>query len=272
MVKGARSIATVCLTRGYPGDSLKYNQLIARNRAIWEFFDSATLEEADHLILHEGNISPGDQQLIQELSSPLDLTFLSIEEFFKAFQSEHLPEAKVACPETDLSRRFGVGYRTMCAFWIREFIDYLTHYGVVFRIDEDCVLQAVESEALVKALKSGEVGYVSGAAFKQKDFPDVTLGFEKFVKRWKREHPKTSRPRFNLSPYTNVSGWSMEILRNSGVIEFLDAVRRTGCVRENRWGDLPVWGAALSMYKKTLPHDLSADIKYWHASHSIEVH
>lgn len=272
-IPSKRTIATAALTRGYSLRSfLDYRFIIRRNRSIVKtLLPQSGREKVDNFIFHEGNISVLARIAIRLASWPLRLRFLNLREFFVEFRKERNAGDVEKCPETELSSRFPVEYRAMCAFWINEFLVYLGDYDIVFRVDEDCVLENLNYETVMTPMIEGTVDYCAGMAFGF-DAADVTRGLDEFVARWHKEHPGTRNPALDRNPYTNLF-----LLRPKAVkatpeaLEFLEHVRSSGCVRNNRWGDHVIWGALLSMYGETIKSNFAADVSYFHGSHGTMV-
>lgn len=267
------TIATAILTRGYPLKSfLDYRFVIRRNRSIIRnLVAHSSRAKIDHFVFHEGNVGLLARIAIGVASLPLRLRFVNLGEFFAEFRQERNPENVEKCPETELSLKFSVEYRAMCAFWINEFLDYLGDYDVVFRLDEDCVLKSLNYATVLQPLIDAEVDYCTGMVFGF-DAPGVTRGLEGFVTEWHEEHPSTRRPKLDRNPYTNVFLLRPKALEsNPEALSFLKHVRASGCVLNNRWGDHVIWGALLSMYGETIKSNLSADVSYFHGSHGTMV-
>lgn len=266
-------IATATLTRAYDLRSiLGYRLIIRRNRSIARALVVPRGQlEMTNFVFHEGNLNRMTQVAISAASWPLRLRFVSLKDFFRKFEDEMNPEYVGRCPETELSSRFPLGYRAMCAFWINEFLSYVRDYDIVLRLDEDCVLENLSYETVLEPMLDGTVDYCAGTAFGL-DARDVTRGLEEFVREWHREHLGTREPVFDHNPYTNFF-----LLRPSAVksnpeaLDFLQHVRASGCVLNNRWGDHVIWGAMLSMYGETIKSNLAAEVSYYHGSHRTRV-
>jgi hypothetical protein len=266
-------IATAALTRGYRLDaSHNYRLIIRRNRSLVRAFRfKGRRVRSDHFLFHEGNISILARVVIRLASLPLRLKFVNLGAFFEKFKLETNFGNISKCPETELSLRFSLGYRAMCAFWINEFLAYLDSYDVIFRIDEDCVLNSLNYETVLSPMVEGAVDYSAGMTFGHDD-PGVTRGFEDFVLEWHKEHPGTRSPVLNLNPYTNLFLVRPKAINsNPDALAFLHHVRSSGCVLNNRWGDHVVWGALLNMYGNTLNTNLTAEVSYFHGSHGTQV-
>lgn len=267
------TIATAALTRGYPLRSAhNYRFILRRNRSILRILSAHSGNvKLDNVLFHEGNIGWLTRFFIRMASWPLRLRFVNLSAFFNQFEHEANPDASKMCPQTELSSRFSLGYRAMCALWVNEFLAYLGEYDVVFRLDEDCVLEGLNFDTVLRPMLRGEIDYVAGMAFGN-DAPDVTCGFVDFVTNWHQDHPSTNKPVFDNNPYTNLFIFRPESLKGEPrAIQFLQDVRATGCILNNRWGDHVVWGALLSMMSETIKSDLNAEIRYFHGSHRMRV-
>jgi len=267
------SIATAILTRGYSLNSFHdYRFVIRRNRSIIRnLVVPSSRAKIDHFIFHEGNVGLFARIAIRVASLPLNLRFVNLGEFFAEFRQERNPENVEKCPETELSLKFSVEYRAMCAFWMNGFLEYLGGYDVVFRLDEDCLLESLNYATVLQPLIEAKVDYCAGMAFGF-DAPGVTRGLEGFVTKWHEEHPRTRAPKLDRNPYTNVFLLRPKALEsNPEALSFLKHVRSSGCVLNNRWGDHVIWGALLSMYVDTIKSNLSADVSYFHGSHGTMV-
>lgn len=266
-------VATAALTRGYALEaSHNYRFIIRRNRSLLRAFRvNSRRVKSDHFLFHEGNVSVLARMAIRVASWPLRLKFVNLGVFFEKFKLETNPENIKKCPETELSLRFSLGYRAMCAFWTNEFLTYLDEYDIIFRIDEDCVLNSLNYETVLSPMIEGAVDYCAGMTFGHDD-PGVTRGFEDFVFEWHQEHPGTKSPVLNLNPYTNLFLLRTKaVSSNPDALAFLRHVRSSGCVLNNRWGDAVVWGALLSMYGDTIKTNLTAEVSYFHGSHGTQV-
>jgi len=268
-----RRLATATLTRAYGLRSIfEYKLIIRRNRSITRALAVPRGQvKISNFVFHEGNLNWLAQMAIRAASWPLRLKFVNLKGFFRRFQQETKPEYVQKCPETELSSRFPVGYRAMCAFWIDEFLTYLGDYDIVFRVDEDCVLENLSYATVLLPLLEGNVDYCAGMAFGL-DAPDVTRGLEELVSEWHEEHPGTKPPVFDMNPYTNLFLLRPKAIKsNPEALDFLRHVRSSGCVLNNRWGDHVIWGALLSMYGDKIKSNLAAEVSYFHGSHGTKV-
>ena len=264
-------IATAVLTRGYSLKNFnKYCLIIRRNRSIVRtLVVQSQGVRINHYVFHEGDIGAVARMVISFASWPLRLRFVNLAEFFRKFKRESNPDNYDKCPETELSSGFSLGYRAMCAFWINEFLTYLGDYDVVFRIDEDCELRTINFDTVLTPMIEGTVDYCAGMAYGLDD-PDVTRGLKEFVTDWHEEHPGTRPPVLNCNPYTNLFLLRPQAVKSvPEALAFLQHVRLSGCVLTNRWGDLPIWGALLSMYGDAIKSNLAAEVSYFHGAQVV---
>ena len=67
--------AIVALTRGYPEQKNLYDELLQRNKSIYEHINKKRDYPADIILFHEGNISEKDQSYLTK-ESPEPLKFI----------------------------------------------------------------------------------------------------------------------------------------------------------------------------------------------------
>ena len=259
--------AIAVLTRGYP--TLEpYHTLIQRNRAIFNVFYSRLKEsetaDYDILVFHEGNISPAQQAYIQAQTPDLPLQFVTVP-FVR-----HPPKDNPCCPRTLLSSHFSQGYKNMCAFWSIWFLHFFSPYEYVIRIDEDCLLRNMDP-TLVNQYRDNRIVFGS-PHYQIQDEPDVTLGLEALCTSCLRDMGKKAYRRAKRFPYTNVMIVNVPFfLRHAGVNEVLRRIRRSGCIFNNRWGDLPIWGYLLNHWVHPAHYRKDPSIQYYHGSHDTVV-
>jgi len=257
--------AAICvLTKGYE-DLSGYDELIERNRALFSCvpFDGTVAYEM--IVFHEGNIPEEHARYIEEKSGNIPLQFISAEKEFK--KKPHAGENRY-CHETETSKRFGHGYRCMCRFWFFGFIDYLKPYDYAIRVDEDCIVTQFPLTAVIKEMQEKNIRYVT-PTLRGKDREEVVTGLQQFTKDFCKEHNLARRPAFDKNPYTNVFVLDLPFFRNNELFRaFSKAVDETRCIEINRWGDLPLWGAALSIEPEPAIMKVDRRIRYMHGSHN----
>ena len=75
---------------------------------------------------------------------------------------------------------FPLGYKHMCHFWSMDFMDYLSEYKYIIRIDEDCFITKF-NEIILEKMRDEEI-YFSSPMFQEQDKPYVIVGLEKITK------------------------------------------------------------------------------------------
>ena len=81
--------AIVALTRGYPEQKNLYDELLQRNKSIYEHINKKRDYPADIILFHEGNISEKDQSyLTKESAEPLK--FINVSKYFEGKNSDHV--------------------------------------------------------------------------------------------------------------------------------------------------------------------------------------
>ena len=254
------------LTRGYPY-KYGYSDLILRNRALASEvkFDSNFLN-IDYKIFHEGNISKDHQTFIAKFSRLKHLYFINIG---KEFMSDISFESSYT-HETEVSRSFSVGYKSMCRFWTDIFLDYTKEYDYIVRIDEDCIVRALPIEKLIKYMARSEVNYVTPLNFEWDD-DRVTIGLLNFARDFSRRHKLFSAEPLNLkvNPFSNMFILNAVHYRNSNLFRcFMSEVRATNGIYSNRWGDHVIWGLVFKILGEDQSKMVRNDIVYVHGSFS----
>jgi len=252
--------AIVVLTRGY--DSLDgYNELILRTNAIkyhkWS-------QNYDHIIFHEGNITPLHQKYICSKTKPLPLQFVSVKKSFdrNMGRAEQTGELDELCPWYGKNN---LGYKSMCAFWFTDFIEYTSEYDAILRIDEDCIIDKNSANDPAPDKNTA----LASAMYQGMDNPEVIVGMRKFATSVSMQlGVKAPKDLEWVSPYTNVMWVSMQYAKSHNVREIVKLVHETNCIMRNRWGDLPLWGLTMSLLGTP---QVLLDIKYYHGSHNVFV-
>ena len=252
--------AIVVLTRGYDNVE-KYGQLIKRNNSIT--YKDKSIE---FLIFHEGNILDHHQDYIAKKSPHLRIQFINIRE--KAFK-----EDKRKIPVYPPTRSFSLNYRHMCHFWFVDFWKFVEGYDAIIRIDEDCVIDFSIDEVFSILNRPG-LNCVYGSW--ERDQPFVTHGLVQFTRNFVKTitniKPETIPTIGAQGTYTNVIGLNLASLRQNHLLQkYIENVERTGAIYQYRWGDLPLWGAALFYLCHRLSYVKLDKIKYFHGSHNSYV-
>jgi hypothetical protein len=229
--------AIVALTRGYK-DIDGYTTLIQRNEAIQKFFGG----KYPLLLFHEGNITPRQQQHIQNRTPNQEIQFHAI---------------------TD---RWPGGYEGMCRFQMWDIWDLCQHYEYILRIDEDCVIMEIGADPFDIIAVTGNVYLRSCYWAESHSETNATLP-EVIENLTGVDRKDFYNGKF---VYTNVGLARPSFFREGKVGAILKALAFDPEQRKNRWGDLPVLGSLLNIYGIGRVGVL-AGMKYKHISHNVEV-
>jgi hypothetical protein len=251
------------LTRGY-NDISMYGSLIQRNEAISTFLHDKTVPL---LIFHEGNITEEHQTVIRGETPELTMQFIDIKKDGLAFRRE-----KESIPHLrgNQGNDFGIGYRHMCHFWFVDFWHFVEDYDIMIRIDEDCEMESSLDSIIQNMVDSPKNACLwSGKIDEDKDF--VCVGMNQFTRDFIGDGASEKYP--PCGPYTNFIGMRLDRLRDSGtrLMDYVSAIEKSNGIYLNRWGDLPLWGEAVTYI---LGHDslvIDKEIRYYHGSHYTHV-
>lgn len=254
------------------GDYTKiYDMLLRRNKAIEKYLwtDDNNFEM---IIFHDKEVSSTDLQYIQSQTPRMPLKFVDVNTVFELYHEVNNP----LCPNTVESLRFRPGYFSMCLFWFAYFFEYLDEYDWMLRIDDDCHLIS-DVKSLIpppndipfsstRWIDLATVNYDTLSVTKE---GGVVRGMRALVNQFAKLHNLKSNHVTWTAPYTNVMYVNLNWLRkNSMIQDFIRVVTHSQCIYSNRWGDLPLWGAAL-LLTDIKPHYLN--LPYEHGSHSMTV-
>lgn len=204
----------IALTRGY--ETLdRYNDLIERNKSIFRFLPKYPL-----ILFHEGNISLKHQYHIREKSPNESIEFINISEVWNKDYS----------------------YESMCRFYAYHVWNYLSDYDYVLRVDEDCIIEKLESDTFetieenvyLKSKYWGESHTETNATLPQKIEELTGVKKEEFYN--------------NKFPYTNIGLSSVNFWLEPELNAILKKIAISPDQTINRWGDLPVLGSLLNIY------------------------
>lgn len=261
---------------------ISYNKtVLVRNRSIRDYLYSGALE--DVIIFHEGNILMNHQAYIQSATPDMPIRFENISAVFQDFRVVN----NSLCPPSILSdpKNTPRGYNSMCYFWFVAFRDYVKAYDWMIRIDDDCVLHQDVRNSIQQLRATTNVHFASpawldlsrGHVSRFDRISDKAGGPEGMVVRGLRKLTVAFAEKHNYprpikswkAPYTNVMYLDLDWLRNNTIITlFTQAVVDSGCIYGNRWGDLPLWGAALLLAQE--PHT-RFQFPYYHGSHNTYI-
>eukprot|EP01041_Mallomonas_annulata_P011133 gene11133-23271_t len=271
----AKHGAIVMLAKGEQNKN-NYKELIKRNQSIRDYIWKCC--NTDIIIFHEGNINLQHQQYISSFTPTMPIKFINISVIFSQFKYIN----KTECPTTKQSRRFNPGYHSMCYFWFISFKQYLRNYDWLFRFDADCQLIS-NSHNIIPPPASHNI-YFSSSIWLDlqtekydmisptKPDGEVVRGMKTFVQEFSSKmnvHSATANITTWRAPYTNVMYVNLTWLRSNPIInDFMDAVDASECIYSNRWGDSPLWGAAVVLADQ--PYHL-LPVPYYHGSHHVLV-
>ena len=259
-------ICIAVLTRGYT-DALEYSTLIQRNDAIARFLDDKTIPL---LFFHEGNITEEQQLQIKVETPELIMQFIDVAENDRAFRKE---KQKIPHLRGNYENYFGLGYRHMCHFWFVDFWSFLADYDIVIRIDEDCVMES-SIDSIIHKMKdpSSTASIWSGMSDIDKDF--VCYGLNQFTLQFMKENTTNNPPvKYPPSgPYTNFLGLRLDRIRNNRLLMmYIEEISKSNYIYLYRWGDLPLWGEAITYILGNDSLVIDKEIRYYHGTHYIHV-
>ncbi len=251
------------LSRGH-NDVKDYGQLIRRNISLMSQIEKSS-HNIDLVIFHEGNINSTHQDYIKKQSANQYIKFISVE---NEFITKPIPIRNKYCYETNLSKSFSFGYKSMCKFWFNGFMAYVNDYDYLIRVDDDCMIRSLPIDYLILQMKNHNFSYITPKIY-GKDDEDVTIGLAELCNDFIRKHKlKLDVLDLNNNPYTNVFVLALDNIRSNYLFEqFACFVNETDSIFINRWGDLPLWGAFLSIDHDHFTVSIDSSIKYIHGSH-----
>jgi len=268
-----KKTAIVALVRGYSNIN-QYQTLIERNKFIYENIVSKTDENFDIILFHEGNISKEHQSHIRKSSKNLSIIFSDVKKAQPktAFDDKKNKINISLCPPTPQSMSFPLGYKHMCHFWSMDFLDYLSNYKYIIRIDEDCLVTKFDYNVL-KRMEENNINF-SSPMFQGQDEDYVIVGLKNLWENFISDYGVSPYKRFEeiRCPYTNFMIVDVEyFLNNDLVCSFLDVVDDSHGIYSNRWGDLPIWGVILSTLVDGIHYEENKNISYHHGSHKTNI-
>ena len=244
------------LTKGY-NNIENYSQLIKRNIHI----DNNLIDKSVNiLIFHEGNITDEQQIYIKEQTPNIKIIFVNISNI-----SFHNSKKDILFEE---AHEFNLGYRHMCSFWFINFFDAVKEYDKLLRIDEDCFIDSNIDRIF---LELDQYIFISGII--AYDFDFVTKGLNNFTLDFMNKHKdfnfKTNLPQKPNGPYTNLFGMSLSKIWNNDIFhKYKNEVDISNMIYKRRWGDLPLWGEAITYIFDIKSLKIDNTIKYFHGSHN----
>lgn len=253
--------AIVALTRGYD-DISKYDELIARNKAIYEKINSRVATQYPLLIWHEGNLLPEHQSYVLEKELNDNVQFIDVSRNF--------------CPPDDMTAPefqdcYGIGYRLMCKFHTFDVWNFSRQFEYILRVDEDCILESIIEDPFIWA-KNNSIDYGFSILTRETHFP-TNANLPRFVDAFQDfiSTPTRREVYDQCFPYTNLGVASTEFFLRADVNFFLWAAASEPDFLRFRWGDLPMIGLALKLFSS--PDRILAipSLRYRHGSHGCTI-
>jgi len=223
--------AIVALVRGYPNNRNLYDELIQRNKSIYEKILSKTDSEIDFILFHEGNISISDQEYIASFSKK-EIIFKDVSKYFQNMTISLKGEEK-----------FSLGYRQMCRFNMYYIWKELSEYEYIFRIDEDVEIIDCDPE-IFRYMKKNNYNYLTGRFTKEtheltnQTLPDYLL---------RNTNLNVKKIYNHKNPYTNLYASSVAIWLKEETNSLLETIALNDEQLINRWGDHTVQGILLNL-------------------------
>ena len=240
------------MTRGY-NNLEDYKKLIKRNKHIEKYYN----KEVDYIIFHEGNIYKKHQEYIQNKTN-IPLIFRDVSKSFKTTKVNFYPP----------TNKFKMGYRNMCNFWFCDFWNYVKHYDKLIRIDEDCYYHN-DYNKIFELLDHKVAVYPKWV----NDVDFVTKGLYSFTNNFLKNYGINKKIRkIPSGPYTNVIGFNLNLCRQNDLLfKYIAKIKKSNNIYIYRWGDLPLWGNALTYLFDSNSHMSNKNIKYFHGSHNSKI-
>ena len=155
------------------------------------------------------------------------------------------------------------GYSSMCKFWAYLFIDYLSEYDYVIRLDDDCIVL----NNMDKLIENLEKSYLCFPALGQED---LRHSLEDFMKMY-FDKPVIEETRIDL-PYTNFCGFNLnKIRRDKRILNFFREIENNQFIHKYAWTDTLLWGIIMKYLLKKEDWEEMKEIKYIHLSHLMYV-
>lgn len=239
------NVAIFGLTRGYPNETKKYDDLIKRNNLIYKNINSKLAKPYKMIIFHEGNISFSDQNYIQK-NSPEKLKFINIFDIFDKYKQFE-------------------GYKIMCKFQMYYVWEYLKEFQYVIRVDEDVFVHDFEVNTIEMMVKKNIYFCYSKLSYESHVPTNSTL--PDYIKNI--YNLKNTNFYNHLFPYTNFYVTRTDIWLNAKINSIIKDIAQSDWQSEYRWGDLPVLGCIINIEK--IKSKRLKKLFYLHESHNSYV-
>jgi len=247
------AIATLLKGIGTSFAQWKETLVIIRNKSIIKNFKG----KCDLIFFHEGNLHEEYMAKIKS-SVNFNIKFIEVPNF-------RLSESELSILKPDILDMGNVrtGYSSMCKFWAYLFIDYLSEYDYVIRLDDDCIVL----NNMDKLIENLEKSYLCFPALGQED---LRHGLEDFMKMY-FDKPVIEETRIDL-PYTNFCGFNLnKIRRDKRILNFFREIENNQFIHKYAWTDTLLWGIIMKYLLKKEDWEEMKEIKYIHLSHLMYV-
>ena len=252
-------IGIVALVRGY-NNFESYDQLIQRNKHLYENVKLKANHDYSYILFHEGNISVEGQKYIQE-KTKFKIEFIDVKTCFEI--SQKLEDA--AFKEAGREYVDDKGYRLMCRFNTFYIWSYVKDFDYILRVDEDCLIEQFDENQFDIMYKSNIDFCVSQYSIETHSYTNSSLP-SFLVKNLNANDDSFYNHKF---PYTNVYISRVSFWLEPQINKMLESIALSDEQYIYRWGDLPILGSYLNYFdSKVVFFNL---LKYKHLSHGNSV-
>jgi len=243
--------AIVALTRGYPEQKNLYDELLQRNKSIYEHINKKRDYPADIILFHEGNISEKDQSYLTK-ESPEPLKFINVSKYFEGKNLKLNGESK-----------FDLSYRNMCRFNMFHIWNEVSEYDYILRVDEDIELKKF-NPSIFEFMNLKNINYLTGRFTKDThELTNSTLP-QFLMKNTELDIKKIYNHR---NPYTNLFATKVNFWKQNDIYSILEKISLSDEQLINRWGDHTVQGILLNYKEERIR--LFPKLEYRHISHDL---
>ena len=209
----------------------------------------------DLILFHEGNIHQGYINKIKYSKKEWNtIKFIEVPKF--KLSGDELESLKPQILDIGNVR---TGYSSMCRFWTYGFLDYLSGYDYVVRLDDDCI--ALNNiNPIIEELRNR---YLTFPCLGQED---LRHGLEDFMKMY-FDKPVIDEKRVDV-PYTNFCGFNLnKIRKDKRITNFFKEIENNQFIHRYAWTDALLWGVVMKFFLKETDWQELNNIKYIHLSH-----
>ena len=230
--------AIVALTRGYPEQKNLYDELLQRNKSIYEHINKKRDYPADIILFHEGNISEKDQSYLTK-ESPEPLKFINVSKYFEGKNLKLNGESKF------------------------DIWNEVSEYDYILRVDEDIELKKF-NPSIFEFMNLKNINYLTGRFTKDThELTNSTLP-QFLMKNTELDIKKIYNHR---NPYTNLFATKVNFWKQNDIYSILQKISLSDEQLINRWGDHTVQGILLNYKEERIR--LFPKLEYRHISHDL---